>query len=125
MNAAKSWAAWELNTSKLLPNNNSLHSFDDPKAAEAFARIECHYFINGGFFKTDEWILENVHTISDIPTVIIQGRYDVVCPITSAWELYKKLPKSDFHIVQNAGHSMTEKGITSKLVEYTDTYLEL
>ncbi len=125
LNAAKSWAAWELNTSKLLPNNNSLHSFDDPKAAEAFARIECHYFINGGFFKTDEWILENAEAVKNIPTVIIQGRYDIVCPITSACELHKKLPKADFHIIPDAGHSMKEEGIAKKLVEYTDRYLAL
>ena len=66
-----------------------------------------------------------MHVISNIPTVIVQGRYDVVCPIISAWELYKKLPKADFHIVQDAGHSMTEKGISSKLIEYTDKYIEL
>ena len=125
LEAAKAWSIWESSTSKLVPNEDSLHQFDDPRVAEAFARIECHYFTNGGFFETDEWILENVDVISNIPTVIVQGRYDVVCPIKSAWELYKKLPKSDFHIVQDAGHSMTEKGIASKLIEYTDKYLEL
>jgi len=125
LEAAKAWSIWESSTSKLIPNEDSLHQFDDPRVAEAFARIECHYFKNGGFFETDEWILENVDVISNIPTVIVQGRYDVVCPIKSAWELYKKLPRSDFHIVQDAGHSMTEKGISSKLVEYTDKFSEL
>ena len=125
LQAAKAWSIWESSTSKLIPNEQSLHQFDNTKVAEAFARIECHYFTNGGFFETDEWLLENVHAISNIPTVIVQGRYDVVCPIISAWELYKKLPKADFYIVQDAGHSMTEKGIASKLIEYTDKYIEL
>ena len=125
LQAAKAWSIWESSTSKLIPNKKSLHQFDDIKVAEAFARIECHYFFNRGFFETDEWLLENVHLISNIPTVIIQGRYDVVCPIISAWELHKKLPKADFHIVQDAGHSMTEKGIASKLIEYTEKYIEL
>ena len=125
LQAAKAWSIWESSTSKLIPNKKSLHQFDDIKVAEAFARIECHYFSNRGFFETDEWLLENVHLISNIPTVIVQGRYDVVCPIISAWELHKKLPKADFHIVQDAGHSMTEKGIASKLIEYTEKYIEL
>jgi len=122
---AKAWSKWESSTSKLYSSDYSLHHFDDPRVSEAFARIECHYFLNRGFFKSDEWILENVFGIRDIPTVIIQGRYDIVCPMTSAWELKKKLPKADFHIIQNAGHSMTEEGIASKLIEYTDKYSNL
>ena len=125
LEAAKAWSIWEASTSKLLPSNDLLHQFDNLKVAEAFARIECHYFINGGFFKTDEWILENADATQDIPTVIIQGRYDVVCPLTSAWELHKKLPKADFHIIPDAGHSMTEEGIAEKLVEYTEKYSDL
>jgi proline iminopeptidase len=125
LEAAKAWSIWEASTSKLLPSSNSLHQFDNPKVAEAFARIECHYFKNGGFFKSDEWILENTATIQNLPAVIIQGRYDVVCPATSAWELHKNLPQADFHIIQDAGHSMTEEGILAKLVEYTDKYSDL
>ena len=125
LEAARAWAIWEASTSKLLPSNDSLHQFDNPKVVEAFARIECHYFKNGGFFDSDEWILENVATIQNLPMVIIQGRYDVVCPITSAWELYKKLPQAHFHIIPDAGHSMKEKGIAAKLVEYTDKYSDL
>jgi len=125
LDAAKTWSIWEASTSKLLPSNDLLHQFDNPKVAEAFARIECHYFINGGFFESDEWILENAASIQNIPAVIIQGRYDVVCPIASAWELHKKLPNADFHIIQDAGHSMKEEGIASKLVAYTDKYSDL
>jgi len=120
--AAKAWAAWEAGTSKLFPSQNYLHHFEDVRIAEAFARIECHYFINGGFFESENWILENVDKIRHLPTVIVQGRYDVVCPMVSAWNLHKAFPEADFEIVQDAGHSMTEEGIAAKLVEYTDRF---
>ena len=124
LEAAKAWSIWEASTSRLVPSL-LLHNFDDLRVAEAFARIECHYFINKGFFESDGWILDNVKAIIDIPIVIIQGRYDVVCPATSAWELHKILPNADFHIIQDAGHSMKEEGIASMLVEYTDKFSDL
>lgn len=123
--AAKAWSIWEASTSKLIQSEESIHAFEDAKVAEAFARIECHYFTNRGFFDTDEWLLENVDKIRHIPTVIVQGRYDVVCPMISAWELHRAFPEADFEIVQDAGHSMTEKGIAAKLVEYTDKFSNL
>ena len=123
--AAKAWSIWEASTSKLIQSEESIHAFEDAKVAEAFARIECHYFTNRGFFDTDEWLLENVDKIRHIPTVIVQGRYDVVCPMISAWELHRAFPEADFEIVQDAGHSMTEKGIAAKLVEYTDKFSDL
>tara|TARA_B100000745_G_scaffold54011_1_gene32048 strand:- start:183 stop:1130 length:948 start_codon:yes stop_codon:yes gene_type:complete len=123
--AAKAWSIWEASTSKLIQSDESIHAFEDAKVAEAFARIECHYFTNRGFFDTDEWLLENVDKIRHIPTVIVQGRYDVVCPMISAWELHRAFPEADFEIVQDAGHSMTEKGIAAKLVEYTDKFVDL
>ena len=123
--AAKAWSAWEASTSKLFQSEDLLHQFEEPKVAEAFARIECHYFINSGFFKTDEWLLENVDKIRHIPAVIVQGRYDMVCPMVSAWELHRAFPEADFEIVQDAGHSMTEVGIAAKLVEYTNKFSEL
>ena len=125
LNAAKSWARWEASTSKLIQNEKSLHHFDDPKVFEAFSRIECHYFINRGFFETDGWLLNNVEKIRHLPAVIVQGRYDVVCPMVSAWELHRAFPEADFEIVQDAGHSMTEPGIRSKLIEMTDKFVEL
>ena len=123
--AAKAWSIWEASTSKLIQSEESIHAFEDAKVAEAFARIECHYFTNRGFFDTDEWLLENVDKIRHIPTVIVQGRYDVVCPMISAWELHRAFPEADFEIVQDAGHSMTEEGIAAKLVEYTDKFVDL
>ena len=123
--AAKAWSIWEASTSKLIQSDDYLHQFEDAKVAEAFARIECHYFTHGGFFKSENWLLENVDKIRHIPTVIVQGRYDVVCPMVSAWELHRAFPEADFEIVQDAGHSMTEKGIAAKLVEYTDKFVDL
>ena len=119
--SAKAWSKWEASTSKLIQTEKSLHSFDDDKIAEAFARIECHYFINKGFFETDSWLLDNVYKIKTISTYIVQGRYDVVCPMTSAWELHKKLPNAKFDIIQDCGHSMLEIGIQKKLIEITDS----
>ena len=89
--------------------------------ALAFARIECHYFVNRGFFESDTWILDNAHVLKDIPGVIVQGRYDVVCPATTAYELHKKWG-ADLCIVPDAGHSAKEKGIRSLLVEWADRF---
>ena len=125
LEAAKAWSIWEASTSKLIQSDDYLHQFEDAKVAEAFARIECHYFTHGGFFKSENWLLENVDKIRHIPTGIVQGRYDVVCPMVSAWELHRAFPEADFEIVQDAGHSMTEKGIAAKLVKYTDKFVNL
>ena len=120
--AAKRWSVWEASTSKLLPTKKALHQFDNPKIAEAFARIECHYFINQGFFETDGWILNNINKIKNIPGVIIQGRYDVVCPMKSAWDLHHAWNLSELFIIDNCGHSMLEKGIQKKLIEVTKRF---
>ena len=120
INAARAWSIWEASTSKLIQTKKALHSFDEDDVAEAFARIECHYFINKGFFENEDWILNNVNKISDKTIEIVQGRYDVVCPMTSAWDLHKKLPDAGFHIIPDAGHSMLENGIQKKLIEITD-----
>ncbi len=119
--AAKAWSIWEASTSKLIQSTSALHAFEDEKVAEAFARIECHYFINKGFFENDRWILDNIYKIKEIPTYIVQGRYDVVCPMKSAWDLHREFPEAKFEIIQDAGHSMLELGIQKKLIEITDS----
>ena len=120
--ASKAWSTWEACTSKLIYNKKSLHQFDNEKVAEAFAKIECHYFINKGFFKYDGWILDNISAIKNIPNVIVQGRHDAVCPMISAWDLHKVWKKSKLVIIEDAGHSMLEIGVQNKLIEYTDTF---
>ncbi|MCM8533961.1 MAG: prolyl aminopeptidase [Lentisphaeraceae bacterium] len=122
LQSAKAWSVWEGSTSRLITDPALIEKTADAHFALSFARIECHYFINGGFFETDSWILENVDKIQHIPTVIVQGRYDVVCPAKSAWELAKVLPESKLIIVPDAGHSAAESGILSALVEATDSF---
>ena len=123
--AAKAWSIWEASTSKLIQNKKSLHHFEDNDVADIFARIECHYFINKGFFKYDGWLLDQIDLIRHIPCVIVQGRYDVVCPMITAWDLHKKWPEADFHIISDSGHSMLEEGIKNKLIHYTNKFAEL
>jgi len=120
--AAKAWSVWEASTSKLFPDKQLIEHFGDPEFAIAFARIECHYFMNNSFMPTNDYLIENVDKIRHIPAVIVQGRYDVVCPATSAWELHKAWPESELVIVGDAGHSASEPGIVEALVSATDRF---
>ncbi|MEP6925053.1 MAG: prolyl aminopeptidase [Pyrinomonadaceae bacterium] len=120
LDACRAWSVWEGSTSKLYPDTALIDHFAGDKESLALARIECHYFVNNCFFPTDNYLLENIEKIRHIPTVIVQGRYDVVCPATSAWNLHKAFPESSLTIVPAAGHSVSEPGITSALVEATD-----
>jgi proline iminopeptidase len=123
--AAKAWTIWEGTTSKLLPDPKFMQHFEQDAFADAFARIECHYFINKGFFEEDGWLLHNVSKIRHLPAWIVQGRYDVVCPMVSAYELHEAWPESQLFIIPDAGHSATEPGIKSKLIEATDHFRSL
>jgi proline iminopeptidase len=86
LEAARAWSIWEGSTSKLFFDPASIEKFADPEFALAFARIECHYFMNNSFFSSDNYLIEHIDSIRPIPGVIVQGRYDVVCPIASAWD---------------------------------------
>lgn len=123
--AAQAWSGWEGSTSKLLYDPALFADFTADKAADSIARIECHYFINNTFFESDNWILENIQTIRNIPCVIVQGRYDVPCPIRSAWDLHRAWPEADFHIIPDAGHAATEPGILDQLIRATDRFSSL
>ncbi|HVT45839.1 MAG TPA: prolyl aminopeptidase [Thermoanaerobaculia bacterium] len=122
LKASRAWSVWEGATSKLLPDPELVDHFAEPAVAEAIARIECHYFVNDTFFETDNWLIENLSPIRRIPAVIVQGRYDVVCPMVSAWELHRAWPEAHLEVVPDAGHSAMERGITSRLVEATDRF---
>ena len=113
--AAREWTRWEMATSYLIPKASAELKADDLQFAVAFARIECHYFTNG-VFMPHNFILDHVDRLSDIPIDIVQGRYDVVCPARSAWDLHSAAPHSRLHIIGDAGHSMTEPPIAAKLV---------
>jgi proline iminopeptidase len=120
--AARAWSVWEGATSSLRPNPERANQFGSPEFALALARIETHYFVNRGFFDDEQQLLRGVDAIRHIPAVIVQGRYDVVCPIESAWELHERWPEADFRVVVDAGHSAYEPGITAELVAATDRF---
>ncbi len=122
VDAARIWSVWEGSTSKLFPDANLIEEFGEDEFAEAFARIECHYFINRGFFDGDDQLLRDASKIRHIPGVIVQGRYDVVCPMDSAWQLHRRWPEAQFTVVPDAGHSAFEPGIAKALVAATDKF---
>jgi proline iminopeptidase len=113
---------WEGRTSCLIPNVDLIERTAGDDFALAFARIECHYFIHDGWVAGDKALLANVDKIRHIPTVIAQGRYDVVCPATSAWDLHRAFPEADLRIVPDAGHAAAEPGIVHELVSATDRF---
>ena len=120
--AARAWSVWEGATSFLWQDTSHIASSAEDEFALAFARIECHYFVNGGFFEHDDQLLRHIDRIRHIPAVIVQGRYDVVCPMRSAWDLHRAWPEADLRIVQDAGHSGLEPGIMHQLLEATDRF---
>ena len=120
--AARAWSVWEAATSHLYQDPNHIASSGEDEFALAFARIECHYFVHGGFFEHDDQLLRHVDRIRKIPAVIVQGRYDVVCPMRSAWDLHRAWPEADLRVVADAGHSALEPGIAHELLEATDRF---
>ena len=122
LSAARAWSVWEGSTSKLYPDSDLMNHWEGEHEALSLARIECHYFVNNSFFPTENYLIENIDKIKHIPTVIVQGRYDVVCPITSAWDLHRAMPEAEFIVVPDAGHSVSEPGISSALVGAMDRF---
>ncbi len=122
--AARAWSVWEGMTSHLTPNAELISRSAGDAFSLAFARIECHYFVNHGFFDAGRELLDpaNVARLRAIPAVIVQGRYDVVCPMESAWALHRAWPEADLRIVPDAGHSAMEPGTVHELVEATDRF---
>jgi proline iminopeptidase len=120
--AAHAWSVWEGATSFLRTSADYVAKFGDADYTAAFARIECHYFVNRGFLKRDDQLLRDVRRIRHIPAVIVQGRYDIVCPMRSAWALHRAWPEADLRIVPDAGHSAFEHGIVSELITATDRF---
>jgi proline iminopeptidase len=122
LSAARAWSVWEASTSFLIQNKDFMAQLDEPEAALAMARIECHYFVNGGFFESPNQLLEAVDKIRNIPCVIVQGRYDVVCPPTTAWDLHEAWPEADFKLIANAGHSAFDPANAAALIEATNRF---
>jgi len=122
LRAAKAWSLWEAVTSTLRPSPEMKASMSKDEFALAFARIECHYFVNGGFFERDSQLLEDAKRIRHIPGIIVQGRYDVVCPMETAWALHKAWPEADLYVAQTSGHSAFEPEIVHHLIAATDRF---
>ena len=122
LEAARAWSVWEGTTLSLLPDAERVTKFGLAEYALAFARIECHYFINKGFFDRDGQLIADAGKVRRIPGVIVQGRYDVVTPLRSAWDLKQAWPEADLRIVPDAGHAMTEPGIVHELIAASDRF---
>ncbi|MBC7396461.1 MAG: prolyl aminopeptidase [Bdellovibrionales bacterium] len=120
--AAVPWTTWEMATSRIYTSPEALAALVTDDFALRFARIECHYFINEGFFEEDGWLLGQIDRIRHIPTVIVQGRYDVVCPARSAWDLHRAWPEAKLFITPDAGHASREPGNARALVSATDRF---
>ena len=116
LEAAIAWARYEANCSTLLPNASKSIKFRDTKMALSLSRIEAHYFLNNLFLEKDQ-ILKNIHKIRHIPGLIIQGRYDVICPPENAFALHKEWENSQLKIVEKAGHSAIDKNIQEMLLK--------
>lgn len=120
--AARVWSVWEASTSNLIADEDYIRSCAGDAFSLAFARIECHYFVNNGFLERENQLIEDVGRIRHIPAVIVQGRYDVVCPATSAWQLSQAWPEARLAIVPDAGHSAYEPGTVHELISATDAF---
>lgn len=119
MAAAKAWSLWEGRCATLKGSESVIAHFSDPFTAMSLARIECHYFANNSFL-TENQILNDAHQLQQTPGMIVHGRYDVVCPVESAWELHHAWPQSSLNIIADAGHSASEPGILDALIQATD-----
>jgi len=122
LRAGRAWSLWEAQTSYLIPNARYIRKLRAGQYATTFARIECHYFLNGAFLRTDNQLLNDVSKIRNIPGIIVQGRYDIVCPMRSAWDLHTAWRGSQLRVVADAGHSAFEPGMTRELVRATDAF---
>jgi proline iminopeptidase len=122
LKAARAWSVWEAATSFLRVDDANVERWGEDQFAIQVARIECHYFVNKGFMRREDQLLRGVGKIRHIPGAIVQGRYDVVCPMQTAWDLHRAWPEAEFHVVPDAGHSALEPGNTDALVAATDAF---
>lgn len=125
LEAAKAWSVWEGSVSQLIPDTENLDEFEDPEFALAVARIECHYFTNHLFLEDENELLTKSYDLESIPATIVQGRYDMLCPPVSAWQLKEAMPHAELYMVPDAGHATREPGILHRLLEATEKYKKL
>jgi proline iminopeptidase len=120
--AARAWSVWECRVATLRPDEGLVAHCEDAGFTLAFARIECHYFVNRGFFETPTQLLDGMGALAGVPAVLVHGRYDVICPPRNAWRLYRAWPGAELRYVDDAGHSANEPGISAALLEATDRF---
>jgi len=124
--AARAFVEWELTISKLFVDERQINTLlEDVKFYAPFALFECHYFVHGGWFKSEHQLLDDVHKIAHIPTAIIHGRQDIVCRPRAAFELQKRIKNCTLEFIFDAGHSDSEPGIVDALVRATDRFKTL
>lgn len=123
LEAARAWSQWEGGTITLLPDKELTDSFGEDGFAIAFARIENHFFVHGGWLEEGQ-LIRDAARLSNIPGVIVHGRYDMPCPLRYAWALHKAWPRAELHIIEGAGHAFSEPGILDRLVRATDQFAE-
>ena len=119
--AAKAWSLWEGETITLLPEPATSVRFGVDDFADAFARLETHFFVNAGWLEEGQ-LLRDAHRLHGIPGVIVHGRYDMPCPAKYAWALHKAWPEAEFHLIEGAGHAYSEPGILDRLIRATDGF---
>ena len=120
--AAQAWSSWEASASTFYPDLDRLSRFSREDFAVPFARVECHYLHHRGFFSHPGQLLDGVERIRHLPAVIVQGRYDMVCPMTTAWELHERWPEAGFEVVAGAGHSGFDEAMVDAVVRATDAF---
>jgi len=126
LQCAIAWTTWEMATGRLMVDPKAVaKAKEDTKFALAFSRIESHYFVHAGFMEKDGQLINNIGILKNVPATIVQGRYDIICPMITAWDLHKAWPTSDLKVVPDAGHSAKEPGIISELVKAVDKYKDL
>ena len=123
LQAARAWSLWEGQTITLLPDEQLKAAFGEDDYAIAFARIENHYFVHAGWLEEGQ-LLRDAHKLKGIPGVIVHGRYDMPCPVRTAWQLAKAWPEAEFHLIEGAGHAASEPGILDRLIRATDRFAE-
>ena len=123
LEAARAWSLWEGQTITLLPDPAAIAKYGDGEYALAFARIENHYFVHQGWLEEGQ-LIRNAHKLTQIPGVIVQGRYDMACPAQTAWDLHRAWPQADFYLVEGAGHAYSEPGILAQLMAATNRFAD-
>jgi len=121
LEAAQAWTLWEGRTLTLLPDAATTTGFENAHFALAFARIENHYFVHGGWLEEGQ-LIRDAHKLRGIPGTIVQGRYDMACPTRTAHDLHMAWPEADFHLIEGAGHAYSEPSILDRLIRATDDY---